>query len=330
MDLTAFDFHPSPINDFMQTANIAIDDDITLCVEVGGDPSNPPLLLIMGLGSQLIFWPDDLLKALIDAGFFVIRFDNRDIGLSSKIARPFPRFPLNNVKMMARMQVGLTNRHYPVAYNLFDMVEDTKRLIDKLNLQAVYAVGASMGGMIAQILAAKYPKKVKKLGLLFTSNNQPFLPPTKPKQLRTLLSHPKTTQVEDVVAFGAWVIEQIGSPNHIDIEEVKRLARLRFERCYHPRGSLQQLQAILATGSIVKYDKKIMQPTIVIHGEKDGLIPPAHGRAVAKAIPNATFHLIKGMGHDLAKKFQPEIVKLLVEHFKEFIPTTATPQTTPP
>lgn len=315
MDLAAFEFQPSTLTDFMQTAHIKIDDALTLCVEVGGDPSNPPLLLIMGLGSQMVFWPDSFVKGLIDAGFYVIRFDNRDIGLSTKIARPFPRFTINNLKMMLRMQVGLTNRHYPVAYNLFDMVEDTRRLIDKLHLENVYVVGASMGGMIAQILAAKYPKKVKKLGLMFTSNNQPLLPPTRPKQLQTLLSHPKTTQMEDVVAYGVWVMQRIGSPNHVDQEEVERLVRLRFERSYHPRGSLQQLQAILATGSIVKYDKKITQPTVVIHGEKDGLLPASHGRAVAKAIPSAKFHVIKGMGHDLAKPFQPQIIQLLVDHY---------------
>jgi pimeloyl-ACP methyl ester carboxylesterase len=110
-------------------------------------------------------------------------------------------------------------------------------------------------------------------------------------------------------------MQRIGSPNHVDEEEVERLVRLRFERSYHPRGSLQQLQAILATGSIAKYDKKITQPTVVIHGEKDGLLPAAHGRAVAKAIPNAEFHLIQGMGHDLAKAFQPQIIKILVDHY---------------
>lgn len=315
MDLAKFDFSPSTVSDLMQSAMIELDETISLCVEVGGDPKNPPLLLIMGLGSQLVFWPDSLIRGLIDAGFFVIRFDNRDIGLSSKIARPFPRFAINNFKMMMRMQVGLSNRHYPVAYNLFDMVEDTKRLIDKLGLNKVYVVGASMGGMIAQILAAKYPKKVAKLGLLFTSNNKPFLPPTKPKQLQTLLSHPKTTQMQDVVDYGVWVMQRIGSPNHVDESEVERIVRLRFERSYHPRGSLQQLQAILATGSIVKYDKKITQPTVIIHGEKDGLVPPAHGRALAKAIPNSKFHLIEGMGHDLAKPFLPKIVELLVTHY---------------
>ncbi len=315
MDLAKFNFQPSVITDFMQSAIIDIGDELQLCVEVGGNPDHPPLLLIMGLGSQLVFWPDSFVKGLIDAGFFVIRFDNRDIGLSSKIARPFPRFPVNNVKMMLRMQVGLTNRHFPVAYNLFDMVEDTRRLLDKLALNNVYVVGASMGGMIAQILAAKYPKRVSTLGLMFTSNNKPFLPPTKPKQLQTLLSHPKTTQIDDVVAYGVWCMQRIGSPNHVDEEEVERLIRLRFERSYHPRGALQQLQAILATGSIVKFDQKIKQPTIIIHGEKDGLVPSAHGRAIAKAIAHSEFHLIKDMGHDLAKPFIPTIVKLLADHY---------------
>lgn len=314
MDLTALHFKTSDITDFMQTATVDIGDELSLCVEVGGDPSNPPLLLIMGLGSQLVFWPDAFIKRLIDAGYFVIRFDNRDIGLSTKIARHYPRFPINNLKMMLRMQFGLTNRHFPVAYNLFDMVEDTRRLIDKLELDNVYVVGASMGGIIAQILASRYPKKVSKLGLLFTTNNQPFLPTPRFKQLQTLLSHPKTTQIDDVVAYGVWCMQRIGSPNHVDTAEVERLVRLRFERSYHPRGSLQQLQAILATGSIVKYDRKITQPTVVIHGDKDGLIPAAHGRAVAKAIPNSRFYLIKGMGHDLAIPFQPLIVDYLTKN----------------
>jgi glycosyltransferase involved in cell wall biosynthesis len=137
INLAKFNFEPSVITDFMQSAIIDIGDELQLCVEVGGNPDHPPLLLIMGLGSQLVFWPDSFVKGLIDAGFFVIRFDNRDIGLSSKIARPFPRFPINNVKMMLRMQVGLTNRHFPVAYNLFDMVEDTRRLLEFDNAQKI-------------------------------------------------------------------------------------------------------------------------------------------------------------------------------------------------
>lgn len=316
MNLETFNFQPSPISDFMQTAMIDIGEGIELCVEVGGNPNNPPILLIMGLGSQLVFWPDDFVKGLIQAGFFVVRFDNRDIGLSSKIARPYPRVAINNFKMMLRMQMGLPNHHYPVAYNLFDMTEDTRRLIDKLGLQNVYVIGASMGGMIAQILASRYPDRVKTLGLLFTTNNRALLPPAKPKQFQTLISHPKTKEMSDIVAYGTWVMQRIGSPNHVDLEEATRLVKLRFERSYHPRGSLQQLQAILATGSLLEYDKNIQQPTIILHGAKDGLLPPAHGKAVAKAIANSEFHLISGMGHDLAKAFQPQLLDYFISHYQ--------------
>lgn len=317
MNLEAFNFQPSPISDFMQTAMIDIGEGIELCVEVGGNPDNPPILLIMGLGSQLVFWPDNFIKGLIDAGFFVVRFDNRDIGLSSKIARPSPRVSINNVKMLLRMQMGLTNRHYPVAYNLFDMTEDCRRLIDKLGLKNVYVIGASMGGMIAQILASRYPDRVKTLGLLFTSNNRALLPLAKPKQFQTLISHPKTKERADVIAYGIWVMQRIGSPNYIDLNEVSRLAQLRFERSYHPRGSLQQMQAILATGSLLEVDKHIHQPTIILHGEKDGLLPPAHGRAVAKAIANSEFHLIYGMGHDLATAFHPQLLHHFISHYQK-------------
>lgn len=317
MNLEKFNFQPSPITDFMQTAMIDIGENIELCVEIGGNPNHPPILLIMGLGSQLTFWPDEVLKGLIDAGFFVVRFDNRDIGLSSKIARPYPRVPINNVKMMLRMQVGLTNRHYPVAYNLFDMTEDTRRLIDKLGLKNVYVIGASMGGMIAQILASRYPEKVQTLGLLFTSNNRALLPPAKPKQFQTFISHPKSKEMKDIVDYGVWVMQLIGSPNHIDIEEATRMVQMRFERSYHPRGSLQQMQAILATGSLLEFDKTIQQPTIILHGDKDGLVPPTHGRAVAKAIVNSEFHLIKGMGHDVPKAFHPQVLDYFIKHYQK-------------
>lgn len=314
MDLAALGFHPSPITDFMQTAIIDVGEGIELCVEVGGDPANPPLLLIMGLGSQLIFWSDSFLQGLIDSGFFVIRFDNRDAGLSTKIKLPHsPKLP--QLAMMFRLQAGLSNRHLPVPYNLVDMADDTARLIDKLGLKDVYVVGGSMGGMIAQILAARHPDKVSKLGLLFTSNNQPYLPPPKPKQLHALFKRPKSTRREDVIEYSKWFVQTIGSPDYIDMEEVERLANLRYDRDYYAMGTVQQFRAILATGSMLRFDKKITQPTVIIHGEKDGLVPPSHGRAVAKAIANSEFYLIEGMGHDLAKPFLPKIIKLLVEHY---------------
>lgn len=312
--LARFNFTPSPISDFMQTAMIDVGDGIELCVEIGGNPENPPILLIMGLGSQLIFWSDYFIQGLIDKGFFVVRFDNRDIGLSTKIELPHkPKLP--QLKMMLRMQTGLPNHHFPVPYNLVDMAEDTARLIDKLGLKAVYVLGASMGGMIAQILTARHPDKVSKLALMFTSNNQPYLPPPKPKQLKTLFKRPKSLEKADVVAHSKWFIETIGSPDYLDMDEIERLATLRFERNHYPMGTVQQLMAILATGSLLSYDEKITQPTLIIHGELDGLVPISHGRAIAKAITHSKFVAIENMGHDIPKHFTPQFIEMLSEHY---------------
>lgn len=311
-----YNFQTSPISDFMQTAIIDVGNGIELCVEIGGDPKHPPLLLIMGLGSQLIFWSDKFLRGLIEAGFFVVRFDNRDSGLSSKIRLP-QSIKFNQLNMILRLQMGLSTHHFPVPYNLVDMAEDAARLIEKLHLKHVYVVGASMGGMIAQILTARHPDKVSLLGLMFTSNNQPYLPPPKPKQLRALFKRPKSDSKADVIAHSMWFIQAIGSPDYLNYAETERLATLRYERDYYAMGTIQQFRAILATGSLLDYDQKIAQPTLIMHGEKDGLIPIAHGRALAKAIKNSKFIEIKNMAHDIPSYFVPQLIKLLTVHYHQ-------------
>lgn len=311
--LPPYDWYPSPISDLMQQAIIAVSDDIELCVEVGGNPDNPPLLLIMGLASQLIFWPENFIKRLIDAGFFVIRFDNRDIGLSTKICRKdLPR--VNTLSAMLKLQLGLDNSKTPVPYRLEDLADDTANLIKALNLCQVHVLGASMGGIIAQILAAKYPHLVNKLALIFSTNNRPMLAPPRPKQLYTLIKRPKSYDEEDIVEHGKWFINTVGSQGHIDEQAVADMARLRYQRCFYPTGSLQQLTAILMTGSIQSYSKEIKAPTLIMHGSNDGLLPISHGKAVAKDIPNAVFKPINGMSHDLPEYFQPFIVRQLKKH----------------
>ena len=308
-----YDWYPSPISDLMQQAIIPVSEDIELCVEVGGNPKNPPLLLIMGLGSQLIFWPENFVKRLIEAGFFVIRFDNRDIGLSTKISRSdIPK--TNTLAAMMKLQLGLDNSKTPVPYRLDDMAEDTAGLIKALGFRQVHVLGASMGGIIAQILAAKYPHLVDRLGIVFSTHNKPLLAPPRPKQLYTLIKRPNNYTEEDIVEHGKWFIKTVGSQGHIDEEAVAEVAKLRYQRCFYPVGTLQQLKAILMTGSIQPYSKEIKAPTLVMHGSNDGLLPPSHGKAVAKDIPNATFKLIKGMSHDLPEYFQPFIVSELRKH----------------
>lgn len=306
-------WYPSPISPLMQQAIIPVSEDIELCVEVGGDPKNPALLLIMGLGSQLIFWPESLIKRLIDAGFYVIRFDNRDIGLSTKISsKDLPK--VNSLSAMFKLQLGLDNSKVQVPYRLDDMADDAANLIKALGLRQVHVLGASMGGIIAQILAAKYPHLVNRLALIFSTNNKPLLAPPRPKQLYTLIKRPNSHEQEDIINHGKWFIQTVGSQGHIDEDVVTKLAQLRFERCFYPAGTVQQLNAILMTGSIQGYTKEIKAPTLVMHGSRDGLLPMSHGKAVAREIPQATFKEIKGMSHDLPDYFQPFIVGQLKKH----------------
>lgn len=215
---------------------------------------------------------------------------------------------------MGRFALGLENQGAP--YNLYDMADDVALLIDKLELEQVDVIGASMGGMIAQILAARYPDKVRKLALLFTSNNQPFLPPPFPKQLFSLVGKPASNDEEGIINHSLKLFKVIGSPGYLNEMEAVQTARKLYQRSYHPAGVLQQFLAILCTGSLRSLDKQIQQPTLVVHGSRDRLLPPAHGKAVAKAIPDAKFELIEGMGHDIPPHFIPYLSELFAHHFK--------------
>lgn len=303
----------SDLSEHLHQAMIDIGDGIHLCVEAGGNPEHPPLLMVMGLGSQMVFWPTDFIKRLIDAGFFVIRFDNRDIGLSSKVQiEGLPR--VNQLKMMLRLQTGLSNKAAQVAYNLTDMAEDTARLIKALHLGTTHLLGASMGGMIAQILAARYPSSVRRMALLFTTTNRAFLKPPRPKQLYTLINRPESHSERDIVRHSVWFMKTVGTPGHVNVRTVREIATLRYQRNFHPLGSVQQLNAILASGSIARFSKQVKAPTIVIHGSADGLLPSSQGRVVAKTIPNAKFYLIEGMAHDIPAYYQPYLVDLIRQH----------------
>ncbi len=309
---SALQFSNSPYTAFMHETKVDLGNGIELHVEVGGDPEHPPILLVMGLGAQMLYWPDFFCKSLIDQGYRVIRFDNRDTGLSSKIRNPGPR--LNTFKLMSRFAVGLENQGAP--YDLYDMAEDASLLIDRMGLDQVDVIGASMGGMIAQILSAKYPEKIKNLGLLFTSNNQPLLPPPFPKQLFSLIGKPDSHDEDGIINHSLKVFSIIGSPGYFNQLEAIQTARRLYQRSYYPAGILQQFLAILCTGSLLQLDKQIQKNTLVLHGSCDRLLPPSHGKAVAKAISGAKFELIDGMGHDIPPHFIPYLSGLFADHFK--------------
>ncbi|MEB3767686.1 alpha/beta hydrolase [Acinetobacter sp. MD2] len=307
-----FQFQTSAESAFMQETKVDLGNGLQLHVEMGGNPQHPCILLIMGLGAQMILWPEAFCKALITQGFCVIRFDNRDIGLSSKIQAP--TLPSKHLLLlMARFSMGLKNHGAP--YQLEDMADDVALLIDQLGIESCHVIGASMGGMIAQILAAKYPTKVKKLGLLFTSNNRAFLPPPGRQPLK-LMFGPRAKNEDAIVQQSLKLYKYIGSPKFTQFNDVQQLALRSYRRNHSPTGVLQQLLAILCSGSLVPWDQRIQQPTLVVHGECDQLLPPKHGKSVARAIQGSKFELIAGMGHDIPPHFIPQLSDLFVSHFK--------------
>ncbi len=312
-------WHASDLSAAFRQSMVDIGDNIQLCVEAMGNPNHPPLLFVTGLGSQMTFWSEGFLRRFVQAGFFVLRFDNRDTGLSSKIRiNGLPR--LNTGKMMAKTILGLSNRQEPVAYNLSDMAEDTARLIKRLKFDKISLVGASMGGLIIQIVAARYPNYIDTLNLLFTTPNRAFLQLPYPKQFYTFIRRPESHSERDIVRHSVWFMTTVGTPGHLDIKGTRAVAQERYQRCFHPLGIAQQINAILASGSILRYTKRIKAPTLIIHGSKDGLIPPSHGRYLAKIIPNSTFKLVDGMGHDLPVYYQPHLVHLIKQHYQHIHP----------
>lgn len=311
--LAGIDWQPSDLSPHLHQAIVDVGDGIHLCIEAGGNPDHPAMIFVAGLGSQMMFWSDELLRRFIDAGFFVIRFDNRDTGLSSQIRiEGLPR--LNTLKMMLKVQTGLSNRQEPVAYTLVDMAEDVARLIKTLKLSSVNLVGASMGGMISQIVAARYPSYINKLVLLFSTSNRAFLRPPNPKQFLTFVRRPESHSKRDMVRHSVWFMTAVGSPGHLDIKRTRQIAEKRYQRNFNPLGVAQQLNAILASGSILRFSKQIKADTLIIHGNKDGLLTKGHGKHLAKIIPNAKFVLVDGLGHDIPAYYYPHLVHLITNH----------------
>jgi pimeloyl-ACP methyl ester carboxylesterase len=285
---------------------------IQIAYEDMGDRNAPPVLLIMGFSAQLTLWPDAFCALLVDKGYRVVRFDNRDIGLSSKLHGL--RVGGSLWLRMGRYALGVPSA---VPYTLVDMANDTRGLLDDLGIEQAHVVGASMGGMIAQIVAAEHPERVRSLGIVFSSTNQPLLPPPSPAALLALVKGPKDLSRESVIANSVNARQIIGSPRYPQSREaVEAAASLDYDRDYTPAGMVRQFAAATGTGSLLRYAKHIVAPTVVIHGSADPLIRPAGGRAVARAIPGARLHIVEGMGHNLPPQLLPEISDVLVETFE--------------
>ena len=269
-----------------------------------GDPADPAVLLIMGLGAQMIFWRKEFCQKLIDQGLRVIRFDNRDVGLSGKLPDHHSGAPL--LPRMARSFLGMAS---PAAYTLEDMADDAAALLDHLGVDRAHVVGASMGGMIAQVFAARHRARTRGLAVIFSSNNQSALPPPGPQQLLAVLSKPSGTGRDAIIDNAVRVTKIIGSPGFPRPDDAIRAEAVEvYDRSYYPAGVGRQFAAILGSGSLRRYNRQTTAPTVVIHGKADKLMRPSGGRAIARAIPGARLVLFDGMGHELPEPLWDDIV----------------------
>jgi pimeloyl-ACP methyl ester carboxylesterase len=267
-----------------------------------GPAGAEPLLLIMGLGMQLIGWPEELVQLLVSRGFRVIRHDNRDVGLSQGFDHlGVPNLPVAAMRHALRLQV-----HAP--YSIGDMADDALGVLDALGIAQAHVCGASMGGMIAQHLAARHPQRVKSLTLLMTTSGSRRLPQAPWSVQKVLMSRPDGSDAEAVVAHLLNVMSVIGSPAYPP-EPVRLQRRLRqsVQRAWRPAGTARQLAAVAADGDRTTLLLGIKAPTLVIHGEADPLVPVAAGRDLAQRIAGAQSDFIPGMGHDLPLQLLPRL-----------------------
>jgi pimeloyl-ACP methyl ester carboxylesterase len=276
---------------------------ITLCYETFGEDSSPPLLLIMGLGMQMIGWPDDFCHQLAARGFHVVRFDNRDAGRSTQIKGRPP-----SVGQLVRRRIK------PVLYTLDDMAADAQGLLRELGLEPAHVVGASMGGMIAQTLAAEHPASVRSLVSIMSNtgsrwNGQPSL-----AIYRYFLSRAPEDR-DGYIDRTVKVFTAIGSRGlPQDTERHRDIAGRSYDRGVDPAGSARQLGAILASGNRTRKLRSIAAPTLVIHGSKDPMVSRSGGVATARAIPGARMVTVQGMGHDLPEAAWPQILDEIAAH----------------
>ena len=252
-----------------------------------GSTSDPPLLLIMGFSAQMIAWDERFCQQIAVEGFHVIRFDNRDVGLSSRVTEP--------------------------AYTLDDMADDAAGLLDALGIDKAHIVGASMGGMIAQLFAIRHPQKTLSLCSIMSTTGNPEVGQATPEAIEALLQ-PRPTTREEAIERGEQVGRIISSKTLFDADKARRNAAIAFDRANDPDGVARQLQAIMAQTARESDLANVKVPTLVIHGKGDPLVTLSGGEATAKAIPGAELLVLDEMGHDLPEPLWPEIVGAIVKN----------------
>lgn len=274
-----------------------------------GAPDGEALLLIMGLGMQLIGWPDELVQMLVSRGFRVVRMDNRDAGLSQG-------FDHLGVPSMARVMLRhVLHLPVPAPYGLADMAGDALGVLDALGIARAHVCGASLGGMIAQHLASSHPARVKTLTLMMTTSGARHLPQPALRVRRALLRRPDGSDPAAVVAHLQRLLTLIGSPAYPpDPERLRTRLQASVQRAWRPAGTARQLVAVIADGDRSSLLPRIEAPTRVIHGEADPLVPVAAGHDLGARIRAAVVDIVPGMGHDLPLQLLPRLAEAIADN----------------
>lgn len=269
---------------------------ITIEYETFGDPSSPPVLLIMGLGGQLTMWDPRFCGGLAGAGYYVIRYDNRDVGLSTWFDG-----------------ADTTTATYSIA----DMAADAVGLLDALGIDAAHVVGVSMGGMIAQTFAINYPTRTRTLTSIMSTTGDTTVGQPQPEALEALLAPPPATR-EGAIDLSVTLWKVIGSPGFpFDEAAIRTRAAESYDRAFNPPGMARQVQAILSQPDRTRALGAVRVPALVVHGDADPLVTPSGGKATADAIPDATLKMVPGMGHDLPPELFDELVEDLNKLFSQ-------------
>jgi pimeloyl-ACP methyl ester carboxylesterase len=274
---------------------------IELEYERFGDPGDPTLLLVSGLGAQMNAFPTDLCQAFVDRGFSVIRFDNRDVGLSTKI-------DVGDLDVIAAMTAAMSGQAVEPPYLLSDMADDAWGLLDALGIGQAHLLGMSMGGMIVQTMAVQHPERVSSITSLMSSTGDADVGHPRPEVIPSMLERAPAER-EAFVAHSVEGTRLIGSPEHFDEGRARARHREAFDRCYYPAGSTHQLIAILASGSRGDALRRLDLPALVIHGSEDPLVDVSGGERTAECLQGCELLILDGMGHDLPPSFWARIVE---------------------
>jgi len=289
---------------------------ITIHYDEHGDKDAPPMLLIMGFGAQMTLWPTEFIEAMVKRGYRVIRYDNRDIGLSHKfdgVKAP------GLIKMTILGKLGFTPK---VPYTLADMADDGAGLLDALGIEKAHIVGASMGGMIAQHVAAKHADKALSLTSIFSSTGNSKLPPAKKEAMKVLITRPESMEEAALVEHGMKLSKTIGSPGFPPNEErLRERVTESVRRSIYPEGPSRHLSAIVADGDRRAMLKDVTVSTLVLHGEDDPLVPVEGGRDTAASIPGAKIKTFPGWGHDLPMEMVDTLADEIAAHAKGAVET---------